>query len=179
LASWQLESLLQQQEAYRNTTGTNITGTNTIWFAVTFSDKPQLQLSYLTTYQNIGSAEVSLFSVDPPAGSSAGGAALAAAGSVMTTAAAAAASSNSSVLAGGWSLARLASYTVDPLVAQKHSVPRTTFWVHASVAGHWKGQSDVHTLPKAVHAGLYLVSVQPAGKGGNSKKFKLLGVMSC
>lgn len=34
---------------------------HTIWFRVTFSDEPQLQVTYLTTYQNIGAVEVFLY----------------------------------------------------------------------------------------------------------------------
>jgi hypothetical protein len=147
--SGQLDLLLRQQ-GYSNLTS------NTIWFAVTFSDTPQLQLSYLTTYKDIGSAQVSLFSVGPPAASDAGG-----------------------VAAGDRSLSRLGAYSVDPLVSHKHSVPRTTFWVHSSVTDHWKGQAHVHLLPQGVHAGEYLVAVQPVMQGGLSTKFKVLALMSC
>jgi hypothetical protein len=175
----QLDVLLQQH-GYSNLTS------NTIWFAVTFSNTPQLQVSYLTTYQDIGSAEVSLFLLSSAAadrgsggGADNGTATVAASAATPADSGAATGSNIGSASVKGQSLTRLASYTLNPLVTQKHSVPRTTFWVHSSVADHWKGQAQVHQLPGSVQGGEYLVSVQPVMQAGLSTKFKLLAVMSC
>jgi hypothetical protein len=129
------------------------TSNNTIWFKVVFSEQPRLQVTYLTSYENIGSADLFLYS---PA-----------------TAAVA-------MQSGPKKESALQVYRLDALITQRFSVPRMTLFMHPKDMPQQealsKGMSEqLKRLPAQAQAGEYFVAVQLV-QGG---KFKLLGLASC
>lgn len=135
----------QQQQAPGNVS-------NSLWFKVVFSSQPQLQVTYLTSYRQVGVAEIAIYSSGGNAGSDAAGSAGSAA---------------------------LAVYQLDGRVKDRFSVPRTTVLVHPS-SGVKPRSKHVEQLPNQVQQGEYVVAIRPVnGTNLQGSKFKLLGLSSC
>lgn len=137
-----------------NTTHTSgdLPGTdNMIVFKVHFSSSPQLQLTYLTSYTNMGTVEVALY-----AGSATGE------------------NGDTTTLQ-----QPLATYTIDSAITQHFSTPRTSVFVHPAMWPQWQYQPHAQQLPAAVQQGEYVVALKVVAGNSVQKKFKLLALAAC
>jgi hypothetical protein len=129
------------------------TSNHTIWFAILFSKQPRLQVTYLTSYENIGSANLFLYAPDAAA---------------------------AAMQSGPQEDSALQVYRLNALISKKFSVPRTTLFMHIKDLAQSKALSQsmgeqLKQLPAQVQAGKYSVAVQLV----QGIKFKLLGLASC
>jgi hypothetical protein len=126
-----------------------------LWFKVAFSSQPQLQVTYLTSYAQIGTVELALYHSTEDSSSS------------STT-------DNSS----SRNTTAIAVYLLDGRIKDRYSIPRTTILLQ-SEPGKTRGK-HVHPLPSEVQQGEYLVALRPVnGTKLHGVKFKLLGLSSC
>lgn len=115
---------------------------------MTFSSKPQLQVTYLTSYTNIGTAELTIHHTG-------------ARGKF----------DNSTALAG---------YLLNAKMSDAVSIPKMVIFIQPGQARNAQIRSLSLSLPAGVAAGDYVVSLRAvAPQGGESAKFKLLGIASC
>lgn len=150
--------LLLQDSLLPAPTNNTTSNQSTIWFKVYVGKQMQLQVTYLTTYENIGSVEVSIHPLLP--------------GNLQHHQTLDGRGSNSTALA---------TYTIDGKDAskKKESVAKTVLFLHPNSPVNSRTKRLALLLPAAVRRDTqYLVAFRPLSSGDDSK-FKLLGIASC